>query len=359
MQLAVLAAFTGGAAKQNEDGRLPLHLAVLVSEKDRQIGEYAARNPDAEKLHATCPAEVTLALLEAHRGGAKVEDAKGMLPLHYAIENENTPTEVTLAILEANEDAARFSNRNGEFPLHLAAKYATPVEITMAILAANPDAARAHTSISPLYLPLHIAVKQRSTENLLALLRAYPEGVKDRVKITDVANSYSMYDATFSPENVTPLLLAAREPSQATPEMFAALCWAYPEALLQKDEEGNVPNGFCTQKQEHGLRRMAHNIIWDYGALVEFHLCMFSARRTAGHPLCKFGSDSFAPHHRQIESFLLPCHGESKLFSSHLSMCAAASWSFACFPFPYRLVITIALHNCTACHGRTYSCTSA
>ena len=162
-------------------------------------------------------------------------------------------------------------------------------------------------------------MKQHSTENLPAL-RAYPEGVKDRVKITDVANSYSMYDATFTPENVTPLLLAAREPSQATPEMFAALGWAYPEALLQKDEEGNVPNGFCTQEQEHGLRRMAHNIIWDYGALVEFHLCMFSARRTAGHPLCKFGSDSFAPHHRQIESFLLPCHGESKLFSPHLSM---------------------------------------
>ena len=191
----------------------------------------------------------------------------------------------------------------------------------MAILAANADAARAHTSKYPLYLPLHIAVKQRSTENLLALLRAYPEGVKDRVKMTDVANSNPrMYSGTFTRENVTPLLLAARAPSKATPEMFAALCWAYPEALLQRDEKGNVPNGFCTQSQEHGLRRMAHNIIWDYGALVEFHLCMFSARRTAGHPLCKFGSDSFAPHHRQIESFLLPCHGESKLFSPHLSM---------------------------------------
>jgi hypothetical protein len=260
-----------------------------------------------------------LALLEAHREGAKVEDAKGVLPLHYAIENENTPTEVTLAILEANEDAARFSNRNGEFPLHIAAKCASPVEITIAILAANPDAARAHHRSR--YLPLHIAVKQRSTENLLALLRAYPEGVKDTVKITNVAHSHRMYSGSFTPENVTPLLLAARKPSQATPEMFAALFWAYPEALLQKDEKGNVPNGFCVDEGDgHGLRRMTHNILWDYGALVEFHLCMFSARRTAGHPLYKFGSDSFAPHHRQIASFLLPCHGESKVFSPHLAM---------------------------------------
>eukprot|EP01047_Picozoa_sp_COSAG01_P085686 COSAG01_NODE_18937_length_1042_cov_2.415695_1_plen_106_part_01 len=78
------------AREKNDNGELPLHLALL----------YKAA------------AEVTQQVFEQHRDAAREKGWNGDLPLHLALRNK-AAAEVTQQVFEQHRDAAREKNDDG------------------------------------------------------------------------------------------------------------------------------------------------------------------------------------------------------------------------------------------------------
>ena len=112
------AADAGRAAEYDENGQLPLHVAVWNG----------------------APAEVVKTLLAAHPEAAQqTMDRSEWLPLHVALQAKASPKVVQM-LLEAHPGAASTATVYGWLPLHVAARRGASAEIVDALLAVEPAA---------------------------------------------------------------------------------------------------------------------------------------------------------------------------------------------------------------------------
>jgi hypothetical protein len=124
-------AFPDGASKEDEHGRLPLHLALLPM-----------KNAANQGIRVTpCSAASFEALLQAYPSAAEKADNSGRLPLHYACDH-NPQKGVVEVLLKTFPQPAEKAEQYGALPLHYACqKVNAEKEVVEALLKAFPQAA--------------------------------------------------------------------------------------------------------------------------------------------------------------------------------------------------------------------------
>jgi ankyrin repeat protein len=118
----------GASTKEDKNGRLPLHLALL----------YEKKNAAGYGIRVTCSSAAIAALLQAYPSAAEKADKYGILPLHIACMG-NTKVEVVETLLKAFPQAAEKANNYGMLPLHYACAYHPEKEVVVALLLAFPS----------------------------------------------------------------------------------------------------------------------------------------------------------------------------------------------------------------------------
>ena len=198
--------------------------------------------------------EIIRILIEAYPDAVKEKDEYRYFPLHLAAE-ANASIEVINLLIEAYPDAVTAKGAEDNIPIHLAA-YGASIEVVIALLKAYPDgvkkreddkkiiplhiAAESKASVEVLNLlikkypygviiedeggniPLHYAIRSRNIDKIIALLKAYPEGIKKTCS-----------------EKMLPLHIAIEY--QSPLEIINLLLESYPEALKKKDNLGCLP----------------------------------------------------------------------------------------------------------------------
>ena len=164
-QTLLEAADAGCASERNENGQLPLHVAVWNG----------------------APAEVLKTLLDAHPEAAQEKmDNSEWLPLHVALQAKASPKVVQM-LLEAHPAAASTAAVYGWLPLHVAARRGASAEIVEALLAVEPAAlaALAESGDTPRMLALKYgqhasSVALQAAEDRVAQAQAEAQRLAER-----------------------------------------------------------------------------------------------------------------------------------------------------------------------------------
>jgi serine/threonine protein kinase/ankyrin repeat protein len=200
----------------NEDGKLPLHTAVMEGASVDVIRVLLKADPTA--------AEKTMKV----RDEDMLQDYKGVdiLPLHLAILRTWLP-DVIKALLKVYPGAVNARIR-GKLPLALALQTdQLSDDAVLAVLAAYPDAAKETFSneCDVVILPLHIAMEKKSSEKVVkALIRAHPGAKKE--------------ENPFSKILLLHELLMHHKPSDKDVQN---LIDKYPDAVSKRGKDGQLP----------------------------------------------------------------------------------------------------------------------
>ena len=124
----------------------------------------------------------------------------------------------------------------------------------------------------------YAAYYQAPLEVVAALLKAFPEGAKEK-------------------DNYDNLPLQQTKASKPLVQTLSRIIWKGCHPL---------PRACLSVSLLHPLQEFAVRISCDHAAAVEFKLCIFSARNSEHHPLRHFVSVGYANAHARIESFLFP-----------------------------------------------------
>lgn len=141
---------------KDEDGDLPLHLALEMKSSDSVVLEIlGASRKDATTfmsrssrgylplhaaMHNVFSDNVLISILKSFPEAAKVKNPTGDLPLYACIEMKRSD-KVILAALDANMGATKESSTKGELPLHAAIKNKYADEVIINLMSAYPCAA--------------------------------------------------------------------------------------------------------------------------------------------------------------------------------------------------------------------------
>jgi hypothetical protein len=115
--------------------RLPLHVAVMNQCSSRVVG--------------------TLLAAGRHQKTAKVQDASGRLPIHYACKNRVTGEGSLRRLLKAYPESALVSDDQGFLPLHVACRTGMPMVMIRMLLLVAPESILAKTNNGA--TPVHCA----------------------------------------------------------------------------------------------------------------------------------------------------------------------------------------------------------
>eukprot|EP00588_Corethron_pennatum_P035410 CAMPEP_0194348274 /NCGR_PEP_ID=MMETSP0171-20130528/106445_1 /TAXON_ID=218684 /ORGANISM="Corethron pennatum, Strain L29A3" /LENGTH=1321 /DNA_ID=CAMNT_0039115603 /DNA_START=354 /DNA_END=4320 /DNA_ORIENTATION=- len=173
------------------------NLCELLEQEEPEEKSLDSEGNLCELLKQEEPEEKVLPLINT--ASAKEEDDDGKLPLHLAAEWKASDA-VVAALLEANPHAAKETDKAYRYPLHLAAEYKASKEVVNALLKAYPEAAQLRTDhrnslpddlaqkeLSEIYnntlgsRPLLIAAKCSAPEEVVEMLwEAFPDAAKKK-----------------------------------------------------------------------------------------------------------------------------------------------------------------------------------
>ncbi|CAB9504223.1 Ankyrin Repeat [Seminavis robusta] len=163
--LKVFRLFPGAAREKGFNGGFALH-AALKSKKSE---------------------EVIMELLSAYPEVAKIANNQGRLPLHIALSKKGGYSSACIAhILSLNEDASRKCNNDGlaVYPLHLDCMNYEDSSITIKLINLFPEALQVRGERGR--LPLHLIVSNKDrcndVQTVREMLRIYPKAAKTKDK---------------------------------------------------------------------------------------------------------------------------------------------------------------------------------
>eukprot|EP00984_Skeletonema_dohrnii_P037813 scaffold40312_cov155-Skeletonema_dohrnii-CCMP3373.AAC.1 len=177
------------AVKEQEDGLLPLHTAVLNNASVEVMRVLLKADPSATNEMGTFKDEV-------------------MLPLHFAICES---LDIVQALIDVYPKVveARITGE-GKLPLSLSLEYGASDDVVLAVLAAYPNAAEdCGTNDDISLLPLFTAIrKKRSLDIVKELLKVYPEGAETRLPEGELPLSLAITTSGISDDVVLAVLEA-------------------------------------------------------------------------------------------------------------------------------------------------------
>lgn len=134
----LLERYPEGAKVSQDDGFLPLHMAVYFDDIDL---------------------EVVAMLLDAYPEGAKHKSTDGRTPLHVAVQNSCLDLSVIRLLVSSNPEAVQETTSKGQLPLHLCLENEhCTFEIFSFLLQSFPGAVCAKDAPPRSRLPLHYAI---------------------------------------------------------------------------------------------------------------------------------------------------------------------------------------------------------
>ncbi|GHP07383.1 hypothetical protein PPROV_000612500 [Pycnococcus provasolii] len=129
----------------DEDGRLPLHIAIIAGRPDqvpdkpgdddlKEEKEDWSETPDGwERIYGSV-LDVAPFLLDAFQDGAKGLDDDQRLPLHYAAAHRH---DLVHKLLDAFSDGKYVTDSDGRLPLHYALAFGAPANVISALVVEN------------------------------------------------------------------------------------------------------------------------------------------------------------------------------------------------------------------------------
>jgi len=156
-------------------------------------------------------------LLAVYPEGATVQNSDGNSPLQIAIKRENL--DATKLLLDSCPDSAKAQNNEESLPLHIACRIKS-LHIAELLLNAYPEGSKVRNKNGQ--IPLHCACRNNDTEMAILLLKTHSEGakVKDNNGRLPVLHSLIFCGSSG---------------------FIKMLFKAYPEAVREKTNEGNLP----------------------------------------------------------------------------------------------------------------------
>lgn len=263
----LLEQYEAAAQVPSKRGQLPIHLAACARAEEGIVSALLAANPDGANqtdgqhlplhcalIHAA-PTSSILAVLNASPAAAGVEagggDGKQRLPLHLAAVHA-AGSEVVEALLAADREAAGKADSEGAEPLHYAAG-SCAAAVVRPILQACPAAAQ-HRDAQGL-LPLHHAARGGAALDVVELLLGeHPDaaGLKDNRREFARGDSDSGSADDEDKDELAGgerLALHWALRGGAAPPVVDALLRAYPGAVAEPDQHGNLPLHCACQGQ--------------------------------------------------------------------------------------------------------------
>jgi len=295
----VLNAHPDGAAVQDRNGNLPLHLLVgrqsvtsmlagnngclpsyldlpqdanILARRNSYSNDENKRAGDTTVINSNVTTSTNLVsvirdLINAYPNGPSIANLYGEIPLHRACVEE-THVEVIVALIDAyplgpstavlynNEtvegdddspDKTSFSPEVlcvGTLPLHLACSYEASLDTILALLEAYPDAAGKTDTTG--HLPLHCAVQNNaSVEVIRALVKSYPEGAAVGTCKFHTKDSVAMRENHHHNNILIPLHYACTLGSSI--DVIKILLEAYPDGAKNYDTKGYLPIHRCVE----------------------------------------------------------------------------------------------------------------
>ena len=183
---------TEEAAKtKDEDGKLPLHVAVVKNTSPEMVqlivDKYpqAAMQPDSYgflALHKALSFKATDAVIKivlvANPDAVAEKDKHGSLPLHTATLRFASDS-VFAFLVDCYPDACKTKNSSGNLPLHIS--YNATAAAVKLLISAYPEALK--TTNNDGNLPLHAHIKQNASVDMIKVLLAnYPEAMSAKGK---------------------------------------------------------------------------------------------------------------------------------------------------------------------------------
>lgn len=182
--------------RDEEDGRLPLHIAVRKRNISIDIIEY---------------------LISLYEGGIRVQDTRGNLPLHVACWSKASVNIISL-LIKSYPESVKIVNEDDKLPLHLSLMKQAQDDVIFSLINAYPEGIQVRTSGS---YPIHLACSNgASTAVIDTFLRYFLEGSK----ICDKSKQLPIHLCKGVEHDVIRLLVQA-----------------HPESLSMKDVHGNLP----------------------------------------------------------------------------------------------------------------------
>ena len=239
---ALLRAWPEAAEEKDQEGLLPLHLAV----------------------YAEAPTQTILAVLQAFPDAAMCRGRQNCLPLHRAlcslsVLNQVGTTEVILALLDAYPEAAGMKD-GGNYPLLYAVKYEWNLDVVHALLEQCPESVQDTGNHDPWFLlAMSLSTTARNARQqesgrravingdvVLALLKAYPEAARKFCSVNTEATVLSFALHEGAPPKVIHALLKAWPGAARLPN--------YPDAssCAAKVNGGNLPLHQALSPNKHG-----------------------------------------------------------------------------------------------------------
>jgi ankyrin repeat protein len=214
-------------------------------------------------LHIACTASMNLEnlelLLDEYPEAICTPDHNGRLPCHAASTNSRVTVECMDVLVSAFPEALRTFDKMGALPLHIAIQRKLPREVILFLIETEEGAVRTREGSTQMY-PLHLASRAGADPLILERLAdIYPKAIASvdakgntifhlacmqrqlTVDLAELLLDRCSYDAIrkVNEDQSLPLHLAAQY--RASLPVLQLLIDHYPEALLCKDKDGNVP----------------------------------------------------------------------------------------------------------------------
>jgi ankyrin repeat protein len=214
-------------------------------------------------LHLACGAAMNLEnlelLLDEYPEAICTPDHNGRLPCHAACTNPRVTVECLDVLVSAFPEALRTFDKVGALPLHIAIQRKMPVDVILFLIESEEGAVRTREGSSQMY-PLHLASRTGADPLVLERLAdIYPKAIASvdangntifhlacmqrqlTVELAELLLDRCSYDVIrkVNEDQSLPLHLAAQY--RASLPVLQLLIDHYPEGLLCKDKNGNIP----------------------------------------------------------------------------------------------------------------------
>lgn len=251
MRLACSADPKGRNLLQEELATADPSISAVSALLDNSSERVAVRNEHGSTaLHVACQSinsisiDIINLLIAASPASLASPNSLGLLPIHKAVAALGHPNlEVIKAVVEGYSHGFQQPTKNGQLPLYCAVSFPKrpSVGTVTLLLSYYPEAAMIANNFG--HLPLHKAVGKTNidvqvVEELLVVARVSP-AVKDKAGYGRLTGSIFMLIAYKCFRNIALHWALARDrPNNGIVQL---LMQAYPEGVLERDNNGNRP----------------------------------------------------------------------------------------------------------------------
>lgn len=211
-------------------------------------------------LHKACikddvPTFLLDEMLLLYPEGTAEKDKDGLLPIHYAVQNQTVNLEFIMKLVKIDKPSVREFDVNGRLPVHLACYHRLDIKIIQYFLEEYPDSASRRTQTGR--LPLHFALEGKCSIDIIKfLIHQFPNGVNEvasgKLPIhyacengngIDVLQLIHELDEGSSKRKSLELMLPIHylTAHKASVEKIAMFMNLYPDGLTEKDVHGRLP----------------------------------------------------------------------------------------------------------------------